>query len=249
MSDKKRDSIHVPELGVFFIAGFFIMAGLMTAGFFVKQGLVSFRTDDRVVTVKGLSERDVEADLAIWTLSAVSTGNVLGDVQSESEASLTTIEGYLKDIGFGADEIDVAPIQMQDLLAQAYRPNNVEKGRYLMTQQVTIRTTALDRLDAAVDGLSGLLKQNVTLTNMQPPTYIFSGLNRIKPEMLSEAVKKARQSAQEFATESGAQVGGIKRAYQGVFQILPRDPVAYIPERNQRFKTVRVVSTVDFYIE
>ena len=84
---------------------------------------------------------------------------------------------------------------------------------------------------------------------MQPPTYIFTNLNAIKPEMLAEAVQNARKSAQEFATESGADVGGIKRAYQGLFQILPRDPIAYVSEQNQRFKRVRVVSTVDFYIE
>jgi len=226
-----------------------LMIGLIVAGFFVKGGLTAFRTADRVVTVKGLAERDVDADLAIWTLNTASTGNVLSDVQAESETGRKAIIMFLNSIGFADDEFNVEPIQVQDLLAQAYRPDNVDKGRYIMTQQITVRTSDMDKITKGLSELNSLLKQNVTLTNMQPPTYIFTNLNDIKPDMLNEAVRNARESAQQFADESGANVGGIKRAYQGVFQILPRDPVAYISEQNQRYKRVRVVSTVDFYIE
>jgi len=227
----------------------FVMIGLIVSGLFIKQGLTAFRTEDRVVTVKGLAERDVEADLAIWTLSTTATGNALNDVQAQSESRQNAIMAYLDYIGFSGQETDVQPLQVQDLLAQAYRPDHVDKGRYIMTQRITVRTSDMAKITKGVAELNSLLKQNVTLTNMQPPTYIFTDLNTIKPQMLNEAVKNARESAQEFANESGADVGGIKRAYQGVFQILPRDPVAYVSEQHQRYKRVRVVSTVDFYIK
>ena len=227
----------------------FVMIGLIVSGLFVKQGLTAFRTEDRVVTVKGLAERNVEANLAIWTLSTTATGNLLSDVQAQSESRQDAIMTYLDYIGFTSEEMDVQPLQVQDLLAQAYRPDNVDKGRYIMTQRVTVRTSDMTKITKAVAELNSLLKQNVTLTNMQPPIYVFTDLNAIKPDMLNEAVKNARDSAQEFAQESGADVGDIKRAYQGVFQILPRDPIAHVSEQNQRYKRVRVVSTVDFYIE
>jgi len=246
MSDKSCPFGH---LGLA-LACLFVMSGLILSGVFIKQGLQEFRTSDRVVTVKGLAERNVEADLAIWTLSTTSTGNMLSDVQADGENSVAVIESYLSDVGFGGEEISYAPLQVQDLLAQAYRPNNVTQGgRYIITKRITVRTADMGKITRAVAELGGLLKQNVTLTHMQPPTYIFTDLNRIKPEMLAEAVRNARKSAQEFAAESGADVGGIKRAYQGLFQILPRDPIAYVSEQNQQFKRVRVVSTVDFYIE
>jgi len=231
------------------LLGLFVMVGLVVCGFFVRAGLQEFRTSDRVVTVKGLAERNVEADLAIWTLSNVATGNVLADVQAQSEESRRVIEAYLNKSGFNASEIGYQPLQVQDLL-QAYRPNNVAQGgRYIITQRITVRTEDMNKITRGVEGLGALLKQNVTLSNMQPPIYIFTNLNAIKPEMLAEAVQNARKSAQEFAAESGADVDGIKRAYQGLFQILPRDPINYVSEQNQRFKRVRVVSTVDFYIE
>lgn len=245
----KKEQKCGEEYGVFFLVGLFVMIGLILSGFFIKQGLVEFRTADRVVTVKGLAERNVEANLAIWTLSTSNTGNVLSDVQEQGETSRKVILEYLDYVGFSADETGVAPLQVQDLLAQAYRPDHVDKGRYIMTQRFTVRTSDMAKIAKATGELGSLLKQNVTLTNMQAPTYIFTNLNDIKPEMLAEAVRNARKSAQEFAAESGADVEGIKRAYQGLFQILPRDPVAYVSEQNQRFKRVRVVSTVDFYID
>ncbi|MFK7838897.1 MAG: SIMPL domain-containing protein [Bdellovibrionales bacterium] len=245
MTDKKCPYSH---FGLILTCAF-VMGGLVLSGFLIKQGLKQFRTADRVVTVKGLAERDVEANLAMWTLKTVATGNDLSIVKAESETRQKTILMYLESTGFGEGEISVHPLQVQDLLAQAYRPKDIERGRYIMTQQVSIRTHHMDKIDRGLAELNSLLKQNVTLSNMQQPTYIFTDLNAIKPEMLNEAVRNARASAHEFAKESGAKVGGIKRAYQGVFQINPRDPVRYVSEQNQRYKRVRVVSTVDFYIE
>ena len=239
--DKLKEGGVLPAL----IIGFaFVMAGWA-----VQDGLAGFRMEDRSVTVKGLSERDVEADLAIWTLSHSGTSNELPGLQQKMENHQKIIMAYLDDAGFSADEISVHPIQAQDLLAQAYRPNGVEQGRYIITQLVTVRTGDMDKIEKAQSTLGTLLRQGVTLNNTAQPTYMFTKLSEIKPDMLAEAVKNARKSAKEFAKDSGQDVGGIKRAYQGVFQILPRDPIAYVSEQNQRYKRVRVVSTIDFYVE
>lgn len=231
------------------LAALVLAFGFLGAGFFVKQGLSTFRMEDRVVTVKGLAERDVEADLAMWTLSHSGTSNVLAEVQQKIENNEKIILAYLEHKGFGKDEVTVQPLQAQDLLAQAYRPQGVEQGRYIITQMITIRTSDMEKMGQAVSDLGSLLRQGVTLTNSAQPTYMFTKLNQVKPEMLADAVKSARKAAEEFARDSGQDVGGIKRAYQGLFQILPRDPVAYVSEQNQRYKRVRVVSTFDFYLQ
>ena len=231
------------------LAAVVLALGLVCSGWFIQQGLQTFRMDDRVVSVKGLAERDVEADLAVWTLSHTGTGNELAAVQDQIEENGKTIVAFLKSAGFGDAELIVEPLQAQDLLAQAYRPEGVEQGRYIITQLITVRSTQMEKFDAALGRMGELLRKGVALSNSTPPTYMFTKLNDIKPAMLAEAVKNGRQSAQEFAADSGQKVGGIKAASQGMFQILPRDPIAYVSEQNQRFKTVRVVSTLDFFLE
>lgn len=234
----------------FVIASALLIAlGFAFAGWSVKEGLSTFRMSDRSVSVKGLAERDVEADLTIWTLSYTTTGNELATVQQQQENYLKIILAYAEAAGFAKTEIEILPLQSQDLLAQAYRPENVEQGRYILTQNINLRTTDMAKMDKAVADVGSLLKQGVTLSNTQPPVYMYTKLNSIKPEMLAEAVKNARISAGEFARDSGQAIGAIKTAYQGTFQILPRDPVQYVSEQNQRYKTIRVVSTIDFYIK
>jgi hypothetical protein len=230
-------------------AALLLAAGIGFAGLSVQKGLETFRMEDRVVSVKGLSEKDVEADLAIWTLSYTGTSNELAAVTTQTANTKTIILTFLEHVGFTKEEIEIAPVQAQDLLAQAYRPENVDQGRFIVTQNITLRTNDMAKMDKALSQVDSLLQQGVTLSNTQPPVYMFTKLNDIKPAMLAEAIKNARTSAEEFARDSGADIGDIKMAYQGQFQILPRDPVMYVSEQNQRFKTVRVVSTVDFFVE
>jgi hypothetical protein len=231
------------------VAALLLAAGIGFAGWSVKKGLETFRMEDRVVSVKGLAEKDVEADLAIWTLSTTSTANELSAVITQTENNKKIILAFLEHTGFTKEEIEISPVQSQDLLAQAYRPENIDQGRYIVTQNINIRTNDMAKMEKALANAGSLLQQGVTLSNTQPPVYMFTKLNDIKPAMLAEAIKNARTSAEEFARDSGENVGGIKMAYQGMFQILPRDPVQYVSEQNQRYKTVRVVSKVDFFVQ
>lgn len=240
---------HCSKTCTYIGAALLLALGIGFAGWSVQQGLETFRMEDRVVSVKGLSEKDVEADLAIWTLSYSATSNELSALTTQTASTKGIILSFLEHVGFTKEEIEIAPIQAQDLLAQAYRPEGVDQGRYIVTQSITLRTSDMAKMDKALTQVDSLLQQGVTLSNTQPPTYMFTRLNDIKPPMLAEAIKNARASAEEFARDSGADIGGIKMAYQGQFQILPRDPVMYVSEQNQRFKTVRVVSTVDFYVQ
>lgn len=231
-----------------------LAAVILTLGIFfgtmnVKHGLQTFREGDRVVTVKGLSERDVEADLGIWTLTFTRTGNDLQIVQLALEEDNKKIKSFFNQSEFKNDEIETLPLESQDLLAQAYRPQGADMGRYILSQTIMVRSEDIAKIEKAVQGVNTLLRQGVTLVNTQPPRYVFRGLNDIKPAMLAEAIANAKNGATEFASASGQKVGKIKRAYQGVFQILPRDEGLPIPEFAQKNKRVRVVSTVDFYLK
>jgi hypothetical protein len=247
--NNSTDNCGKTKCCTFIGAAILLAAGIGFAGWSVKQGLETFRMEDRVVSVKGLAERDVEADLAIWTLSYSATANDLAAVTQQTDNTRRIILEFLDHTGFSKEEVSIQPVQSQDLLAQAYRPENIDQGRYILTQNINLRSTDIAKMDKAMAEMGTLLRQGVTLSNTQPPVYMFTKLNDIKPAMLAEAVKNARTSAEQFAHDSGESIGDIKMAYQGMFQILPRDPVMYVSEQNQRYKTIRVVSTVDFYVK
>ncbi len=226
-----------------------IAVAILISGYSVQNGLKSFRTGDRVVKVKGLAEREVIADQAVWSLTHTRTGNDLQIVQIGIDQNKKKITNFFLKAGFDQSDIEYLPLQSQNLLAQAYRPQGVEQGRYILTQTVMVRSEDIQKIGNVVNEIDSLLRDGVTLINTQPPRYIFRGLNTIKPAMLAEAIKNAKDGAAEFAKASGQNVGDIKYAYQGVFQILPRDEGLPIPSSAQQNKRVRVVSTVDFYLE
>ena len=135
---------------------------------------------------------------------------------------------------------------MTDLLAQPYRPEGVGENRFILAQTVIVRTEQVDRVARLNQQTGELVKRGVVLVDSGGPTYLFTRLNEIKPEMLAEATRNARLSAEQFAANSGSTIAGIRRATQGLFEILARDPAPGLLEPNQLDKKVRVVSTIEY---
>lgn len=224
---------------------------IMFASTRVNDGLKHFRSFDRSVSMKGLAEKDVEADLAIWPISYTETGNDLSELQNLMDMRGKSIVSFLSNYGLNDGEVELQQVQVQDLMAQSYRQNNVGTNRYILTQTYLVRTNNVESVYEAAKKLGELIRQGVVFAanSSTAPTYLYTKLNDIKPDMIAEATKNAREAAKEFAQHSGQKVGGIKYASQGIFQILPRDQTYAISEPQQRNKTVRVVSTIQFYLE
>lgn len=221
------------------------------AGFIIASGMKEFRSADRSVNMKGLAQKDVEADLAIWTIKHSATGNDLSTVQATIKDNGGKIRSFLRLNGLGEKDIASRRLEVTDLLAQTYRQNGATQSRYIVSEVIAIRSENVDAVDAAYQKSGDLLEQDVSLIteqNQSPVEYIFTGLNNIKPDMIAQATKSAREAAQQFAADSGARIGGIRSAYQGMFQILPRDSNNSYQESQSRYKTVRVVSTINFEI-
>lgn len=231
------------------LAAALIALGLVGAGWFVSAGIVESRIVDKRVTVKGLAEREVKADLALWPMTVTASGDDLGLVQDEIDRAVTAVNTFLTGKGFDTAEISLGRLQMEDRLSNSWGPDLPIGGRYLINQPMTVRTTSVDLVAGASRDLGELVRSGVVLTGWQGPSYIYTGLNDVKPDMIEEATRNARTAAQTFADDSGARLSGIRSANQGVFVILPRDPVMGEAEENQIFKTVRVVTTVTFQLE
>lgn len=224
--------------------------GIALGGYLAGDGLVKSRLGDRSISVKGLSEREVKADLALWALRFVVTGNELGATQAEVKRNAAIVTGFLKKHGFSDEEIELQAPQVTDRLAQMYSSGQFDT-RFIIAQQIVLRSTDVDKVAAANRDSSALVEQGVVLSNEYGPvrpSYLFTGIADIKPEMLEEATLRAREAAETFAADSGSRLGGIRRAWQGQFSILPRDDTPGAQESEQIMKTVRVVSTVDYLL-
>lgn len=233
----------------FVLAALMVAVALLGGGWLLQKGLYHFRAADRYVTVRGLDSRDVKADLAVWPIRCSATHNDLQTARAQLEHDGKAILAFLARQGFQPEEISVLNIESQDLLAQTYRPEGVSSGRYLLTQTFLVRTHEVDKVGEGTKNITQLFAENVVLTNSAAPTYLFTKLNDIKPEMVAAATRSAREAANQFAVDTGQKVGAIRSASQGYFEIKARDPVNDIPESAQRDKTVRVVTTVEYYLE
>lgn len=228
------------------VIGGLLALGLIGGGALVGNGVVNARVGDRAVTVRGLAERDVRADVAVMPLRFTASGDSLSEVQSRIDADLATVRGFLTAQGYGESEISLGRLEVTDLLSREYTPQTI-RARFILGQTVIVRTTEVDKVQATTRALNELVRQGVVLQDFQGPSYIFTGLNDVRPEMIAEATASARSGAQQFAEDSGARLGSIKQATQGSFQILARDEGAG-DESSTPNKRVRVVTTISYQL-
>lgn len=226
------------------ILGAGILLGLTAFGYLLGNAVEKFKNYERTVTVKGLAEREVPADIVIWPIQFTAASNDLPSLYREIAASSDRIERFLSEQGINPDEVTVSLPSVTDKLAQQYGGQKAE-FRYTALQTVTVYSDQVDKVRAAMQKLADLGKEGIAFSQdsyQAQVEYIFTGLNDIKPEMVEEATLNARQVAQKFAEDSDSVLGKIKRASQGQFSIRDRD------KNNPHIKKVRVVSTVEYYL-
>lgn len=238
------------------------MIGLVVGGSSLGSQIKAIKLADRYVTVKGLVERTVKSDSAIWPISFKEAGNDLPEVFDKSEADKAAVIKFLAGHGIADQEVTVGQIDVTDTQANQFGPNR-PPSRYIVGQTVTVHTQDVDKLAAASEKTSDLVKLGIILQNngQNSITYKFNGLNSLKPDMITEATRNARASADRFAADSGSQVGSIRSANQGVFSISAADNVSvsapgedgagYSNDQQADasiMKKVRVVATIDYYL-
>jgi hypothetical protein len=228
-----------------------VAVGIAVGGLAVGSGVRNFRGADRFVTVKGIAEKEVKANLALWPLRITATSNSLPEAQGRIAADANTIRKFFESGGLPPGAIEVQGVEATDLLAQAYRQGPPPASRYIVTQTLMVRSGDVDRVAALNQRIGEIVGTGVVISaegGPQGPFYLFTQLNDIKPEMIADATKNARAAAEQFAKDSEASLGSIRQASQGLFQILPRDAAPGQMEEKQVMKTVRVVSTVEYLL-
>ena len=228
-----------------------LAVAIVVAGALIGGGIVRFRVADRYVSVKGVAERDVQADVGIWPLRFVSTDDVLDQARQKIDTDRRRVIAFLKRAGIDSSQVSLRGLEVTDAQANPYSQGPV-RSRYIVTMTLVVRSGDVQGLSRAGQAVGELVQAGVVLSGGpfgSGPTYLFTRLNDLKPEMLAEATANARKAAGEFARQSGARVGGIRRASQGVFEILPRDPGPGVMQEGQIQKTLRVVATIEYALK
>lgn len=227
------------------ILGVFLCAGLIVLGIFVRYGLTHIADNRRTVTVRGLCEREVNANKVTWPIVSKEVGSYLPTIYANIENTNSLILKFLKDNGIEDNEISITPPAVVDLQADRYAYNQ-SPYRYNVTNVVVVTSSKVDKINELIKKQTELLKQGVAIVagDYQYHTiYEYTDLNSIKPEMIAEATKNAREAADKFAEDSGSKVGKIQTASQGQFSIEDRDQ--YTPY----IKKIRVVSSIIYYLD
>jgi len=221
---------NIKSYGVWIISAALLIFSIiffLSAQNFSKQG--------EYVEVKGLSEKIVKADVAIWSINFDVKSNDIDSLYGNIAKNTQAVQSFLLAKGFEASEINIAPVNIyQDTYTGSL-------FRYNSGTQISVYTKKVDLVKSASKDTLSLVKEGVTL-NQNSIEFQFSDINSVKPEMLAEAIKNAKVSAQQFATESGSHLGAVSRGNQGVFDITDKDPGS--PE----FKKIRVVSSLRFLL-
>ncbi len=223
-----------------------LTVGVIVLGCCLRSAIIGFKDRDRFVTVKGLAEMEVPANKVTWPLMFKDLGDDLPQLYSRISAKNKAIVSFLKAQGITDQEITINAPEIIDMAAERYNPNNNMPYRYNVTSVITVTSSKVDKVRRLMEQQSELLKQGIALTGgdyRYNVSFDYTDLNKIKPKMIEEATKNAREAAEKFAKDSESELGKIKAARQGQFSIEDRDAnTPYI-------KSVRVVTSIDYFLE
>lgn len=221
------------------IAALLIAVGITLLGLFINSGINNLAFRDRQVTVKGLAEREVEANNVNWPMQYSVAGNDLMSLYDQITAYNNKIAAFLTSNGITAGEISIGTPDTYNALTNQYSSGNF-KYNYSLSCTVTVTSSKVKLVQELIGRQSELLKEGIPISNSYI-NYQYTALNDIKPDMIAEATKNAREAAAQFAKDSGSKVGKMKTANQGQFSIEDTS--------NPIIKKVRVVSTIVYYLE
>jgi hypothetical protein len=233
-------------LRAFVALGLALVLGLYLFGFQIRRAVQTGREFDRYVAVKGLSEREVKATLAIWPLRFTVTADDLASLESAMESNRALVLTFLQTNGIDAKEITQGLPEVSDREDERIQSNRPALPRYRGVVTIVVRSSNVDTVKKTIQGAGALLENGVTLLANESPDrteFLFNAVNQIKPDMIREATANARVAAEKFAQDSHSKIGRIRKADQGVLEMEDRDAAS--PE----WKSLRVVTTVDFFLE
>lgn len=240
------------------ISSLVLALSIVVSACYLSKSLLSFKSRDRTVTVKGLSERLVKADLGIWVLNFKSSGNDLSYLEKKIAEDRKAVLNFFKIRGFQDDEIEEGGVSVVDKFANEWSgtPEKDSSNRFIINDRVTVRSNRVDLIKQSFANIGTLIKQSVIVSG--EPTFHYTKFIELKQGMLVESSQNALQSAKDLISVTHGVLKGIRQAQQGSFIIRAKDLYSeslanpYDAETNESKsieKRVKVVTTVTFNVE
>ncbi len=227
-----------------YISAALVALGLLLLGLCIKAGIDNYGSRDRVVTVRGLCEKEVNANVVTWPIVTKEMGNDLPEIYNKIQSNNNAILNFLRANGITDSEISVNAPEVNDVQANAYNQRE-QLYRYMVTNVIVVKSEKVDKVNELIKKQTELLKEGIAIVAgdySYPITYDYTELNDVKPDMIAEATRNARAAADRFAADSDSNLGKIKTASQGQFSIEDRD--RYTPY----IKTVRIVTYITYFL-
>ncbi len=237
-----------------------IIIGTLGGTMILGQSFINMKQLGRSIEVRGLAERQVKADSALWVIPFNATNESLVAAQAKIESDSAKIIEFLKKYNISDVEISQRSIRVLDRLAQLYTQEKSSSLRYFITAELVVKSNNIEAVVKASQAVNELINQNITIAyeeyGVKGPRFFFTKLNEIKPEMIAESIKQARRAAEEFEINSGSKIGKIKNASQGVFSIFSKEAASSGDQNSYGSdeasfidKAVRVITKVEYYLE
>lgn len=247
------------EKAAMIIAAIAFAVGMIGGATVLGEAWRDAKKVDRYVTVRGVSEKDVKADLAVWPIRVRVAGNDLAEANKSADEARKKVLSFLTDSGIKPEDVASQNQRVEDRQAKDFDQGKAA-FRYVVEYTILVRTTEVDKVQQISQMTDKLASADVVLSSQgnwdrSGPQFMFTQLNAIKPDMMASATKSAREVATQFADDSGSTVKSIRRANQGLFSINDRDRTTGSEGNgggsgtSDINKKVRVVVTVDYYID
>ena len=251
--------LNFDERAIKIMAALALVIGLIGSATILGDAISNMKRGDRFVTVRGVSEKEVKADLAVWPIRVRVTGNELAEANRAADEARKKVLAFLSANGIKPEAVASQDLRVEDRQAKDYEPGKAS-FRYLAEYTILVRSTEVDKIKRVSQMTDKLVAAGVVLASQgnwdrSSPQFIYTQLNAIKPEMMASATQSALEVANQFATDSGSSLGSIRRATQGLFTISDRDRTSQgeggdggTAGMSDLNKKVRVVVTVDYFL-
>ncbi|MCH4147115.1 MAG: SIMPL domain-containing protein [Prevotella sp.] len=214
--------------------------GIVILGLCIKGGFDNFTNKDRRVTVKGLAEKQVMADVVTWNFTVTMQGDDIGVLSKAADRDLTSIRKWLFEKGCNAqDSIEIeAPTVTNNY-------DNVYDGKkplfkYTLTKMMSVNSHRTKMISDIINKKGELFDRGIySYTDFA--TFDYTQFQKLKPQMMQDAIANAEKTAQQFAKNSHSDLNKILEADQGEFSIDDGD--------KPYMKKVRVVSTITYSLK
>ena len=240
-------------LGVLLAVG--MAAGAYVLGYQAKQ----IGGGRQAISVKGLAEKPLKADVAEWTVGVRAVGATRADALQKTRAALPDLKQFLASQGFEANVMRDSPERVTEYYVEQQLPDgrmrNVQQG-YQSVQEVVLTSPNLPKIETGFRAIVEFQAQGHPVTYSEP-LYLVSNLEEVKMSLIGAATDNARMRAGEFAKHGGVEVGHMRTASQGSFYILPAGASTEVDDygyggtydKSTIDKIARVVVTIEYGIE